>query len=327
MARMLQALKNLEARGRGEARASEASPATGTMIPPTAGGEPGLADEAVAVTQAVSMIDFAASQIASLAVSVDQVVLPVADGPGVELATERHLEPVAEVDPPNGPIVSAIDSRPQAAQTAERALTAIERLAMRTLNDPIRARPIVDLADRLEADAKQTASHTVVLASVGSSRGTAETLVLAGTLLAERQQRELLLVDADFARRALTAALECQSPSGLRDSLDELAPVEPVCVDTGTHHLKVLPAGRTDGIDIEKSEGRLEAVLKALGDAYGIVLIDGGQAGTSLTSALARQADATYLVVELGAVEAAEAQAALRDLRAAGARVLGCIAT
>jgi Mrp family chromosome partitioning ATPase len=60
---------------------------------------------------------------------------------------------------------------------------------------------------------------------------------------------------------------------------------------------------------------------------YGLVLIDGGQAGSELSAVLARQADATYLVVELGAVEASQAQAALRDLRAAGGRVLGCIAT
>ena len=43
--------------------------------------------------------------------------------------------------------------------------------------------------------------------------------------------------------------------------------------------------------------------------------------------ALARLADATYFVVQLGAVETSEAQAALRDFRAASARVLGCIAT
>ena len=56
------------------------------------------------------------------------------------------------------------------------------------------------------------------------------------------------------------------------------------------------------------------------------VLIDGGRAGEPGVVALARQADATYLVVELGAVETSAAQAALAELRAAGARVLGCIA-
>ena len=56
------------------------------------------------------------------------------------------------------------------------------------------------------------------------------------------------------------------------------------------------------------------------------LLIDGGRATDSSASTLARMADATYLVVQLGTVEASEAQSALAALRAAGARVLGCIA-
>jgi len=57
------------------------------------------------------------------------------------------------------------------------------------------------------------------------------------------------------------------------------------------------------------------------------VLIDGGRTPDRGVSALAPLADATYFVVQLGAVETFAAQAALRELRSLGARVLGSIAT
>jgi MinD-like ATPase involved in chromosome partitioning or flagellar assembly len=205
-------------------------------------------------------------------------------------------------------------------------MSAVERTAARTLNNPLQARPIVDLVDRLEAETKQTGSQTVLLVSLGSGQGTTEALVLTGTLLGERRRREVLLVDADLKRRGLSAALECLGKEGFADALVTDCMPTSFVEALATRNVRLLPAGRGGDLDSKQAEPRLEAALKSLSEAYGLVLLDGGQAGSELTAALARQADVTYLVVELGVVEAAEAQKALRDLRAAGGRVLGCIA-
>jgi Mrp family chromosome partitioning ATPase len=91
--------------------------------------------------------------------------------------------------------------------------------------------------------------------------------------------------------------------------------------------LSFLPAGLARHTDLSAAGPRLEETLERLTAEFSCLLIDGGRTGDLAATALARQADATYLVVQLGAVETSEAQAALRDFRAAGARVLGSIAT
>jgi Mrp family chromosome partitioning ATPase len=379
---MLQALKNLEARGeRVTAVPSAAAPL-----------EPPAAPESLAATQAVTNIDFATAQLASLSIPLDDhslvdrngapadwsnsqelaAVVEVALGTAVEDRAARDLIPASETatrpadwhpvpipqspvqatepaipgalipetrdhalpstpdslpaSQPVQPVATALDLPTPTTPTTDRPLTSIERAALRTLNNPLQARPVIDLADRLEAETGQT-SHSVVLVSVGDSRGTPEALVCAGALLAERRHTDLLIVDADLTRRALTAALAAEAERGLSEALLTEADYRSLCQALATRNLKFLPTGLKRDLDAAAIEARLEALLKSLGAAYGLLLIDGGQAGRPFTSTLARQADATYLVLELGAVEASQAQDALRDLRAAGARVLGCIAT
>ena len=88
-----------------------------------------------------------------------------------------------------------------------------------------------------------------------------------------------------------------------------------------------LPAGTQRLADLTSAADRWSRGLGELANDFDLTLIDGGRTGDPAVAALARLADATYVVVQLGVVEASAAQAALRDLRASGARVLGCIAT
>ncbi len=87
-----------------------------------------------------------------------------------------------------------------------------------------------------------------------------------------------------------------------------------------------LPAGLCQPPGPAATE-RWAKVLEQLSASFDCVLIDAGRTSDSAATHLARVADATYLVVQLGTVETSEAQKALADFRAAGARVLGCIAT
>jgi Mrp family chromosome partitioning ATPase len=91
--------------------------------------------------------------------------------------------------------------------------------------------------------------------------------------------------------------------------------------------LSFLPVGQAPRPAGSRAADALEAAIRKWKIDFDCLLIDAGNADGDLASALAEAADATYLVVELGAVEANAAQVALARLRAAGARVLGCIAT
>ena len=87
-----------------------------------------------------------------------------------------------------------------------------------------------------------------------------------------------------------------------------------------------LPAGQMQvGVDSAVAKSLEDAVAQIKCD-FDCILIDAGPADGAMASALAEASDATYLVIELGAVETNAAQAALARLRARGARVLGCIA-
>src|SRR5207248_8946879 len=88
-----------------------------------------------------------------------------------------------------------------ASQTKVRLPCHFERLARRTLSDPVRSQPLVQLADRLRRDAEQTASKTVAIVGVGPGSATHQPLFYAATLLAASAPHGMLLIDADLARR------------------------------------------------------------------------------------------------------------------------------
>ena len=72
---------------------------------------------------------------------------------------------------------------------------------------------------------------------------------------------------------------------------------------------------------------RLASLVQSLEEEFRLVILDGGRTTDRAAAPLARLCDATYFVVHLGDTESSQAQRALRDFRATGARLLGCIAT
>jgi Mrp family chromosome partitioning ATPase len=183
------------------------------------------------------------------------------------------------------------------------------------------------MAERLRRDIVQYECKTLVFVGIGPASTTQETILYAATLLAEREQQSVLLIDADPARRSLTTGLEFETQRGLTELLSSDDQPRNYCQLTAVGRLSFLPAGLARHTDLSAAGPPLELTLEKLAAEFSCLLIAGGTTSDLAATALARQADATYLVVQLGAVEASEAQAALRDFRAAGARVLGCIAT
>jgi Mrp family chromosome partitioning ATPase len=232
--------------------------------------------------------------------------------------------PAIEIPHP-GAIPTGERTNNPAATAPMRPATSFERLIGRTLNDPVSVRPLRELGELLRRDLEQTGSRTVAIVGVGEMSVVHETIAYAARLLAEKLTGRALMVDGDLSRRALTAALEYDQEPGLAELLSGEQPTSNRFQLTATANVLFLPAGRVAQADLSAS--RVEPLLQQLGEEFACVLIDAGRTRGSAAATLARVADATYFVVRLGAVETSEAQAALRDLRAAGARVLGAIAT
>jgi Mrp family chromosome partitioning ATPase len=353
MARMVQALKNLEARL--PRRVTGVSPAVApeTKIAPLAAASP-KSDEipaapvrprrndATPIAQVTAALETVTVDLARLQSAIDESPLapslhwrpsdtaspsfsaPIpAPIPTPLLAAEGWSEPA----PASAAQATVPTITPRVAATSTRPPTASELIVRCTLSNAVRGQPLVQLGERLLRDSEQLASKSLVMVGVGPDSATHETLLYAATVLAEKRRGEVLLVDADLARQKLSEALEYGRESGLTELLrNDLVP-RASCRPTAVAGLSFLPAGLLRHADLTAAGPRLDAICKQLAAEFSFVLIDGGRSDELAAAVLARLTEATYFVVQLGTVEMGAAQAALRDFRAAGARVLGCIAT
>jgi Mrp family chromosome partitioning ATPase len=245
---------------------------------------------------------------------------PVEEPPPPSAALQPSEEPADALPAPPTP-ESAIPPAP-----AGRQPTLIERTVRRTLADAERSEPFRQLADRLRTDMEKSGGRTVLITGVGQASETHEVILHVAAVLAERGQ-PILVIDADAARRSLSEQLELADRAGLAEAVhasrDPLLLVESTALD----ELSLLPFGAAAAGEPATSANRLSSVVQSLEARFRLVLIDGGRASDAGAATLARLSDATYFVVRLGETGAAAGQSAVSEFRAAGARVLGCIAT
>src|SRR5262245_58946461 len=234
MARMLQALKNLEARSPrptvqrlkdAEANPSKKEPASTTPVaePPAAKVEPpptppaAKKEEPVPAPPPPTVNDNEPlSEVLPTALvrPMRRADAPPATSPVTSLTQSLVLTaPVRWAANPKGE--SSPTSPPRKSNANCRPPSGFERVVRRTLGDRVRSQPLVQLADRLQRDIEQSASKTLVLVGVGPTSKTHETLLYAATLLAEKLPGELVLVDADLGRQPLSTALEYGQEQGL----------------------------------------------------------------------------------------------------------------
>jgi Mrp family chromosome partitioning ATPase len=204
--------------------------------------------------------------------------------------------------------------------------TLVERTTRRTLSDPQRAEPYRQVAERIVRDLAHVAGRSAVLAGVGSASDTNELVLVAAAAL-ENAGGSVLVIDGDTAHRSLTTQLDLSDARGLAELLRERDEPARYIRKLSVGGLSFLPIGKTRFPEPEPVASQLAALVQSLEAEYSLVLIDGGRTTELAAATLARLADATYFVIRLGHTEASVAQNALRDFRAAGARVLGCVAT
>jgi Mrp family chromosome partitioning ATPase len=204
--------------------------------------------------------------------------------------------------------------------------TLVERTTRRTLSDPHRAEPYRQVAERIVRDLAHVAGRSAVLAGVGSASNTSELVLIAAAAL-ENASGSVLVIDGDTAHRSLTTQLDLSDARGLAELLRERDEPARYIRKLSVGGLSFLPIGKTRFPEPEPVASQLAALVQSLEAEYSLVLIDGGRTTELAAATLARLADATYFVIRLGHTEASVAQNALRDFRAAGARVLGCVAT
>ena len=205
-----------------------------------------------------------------------------------------------------------------------RSATLFEHRIRETLMHPARSRPFADLVQRLRQDFRGSQERSLLFTGIGlASRGD-EMLAHVAALFAEQGER-VLLVDADFERAGLTAGFGAGTLGGLQNALVAPRNWRDHLLPTSFANLSFLPTGRGN-LNVDSASATLTSILPQLESEFPLVLIDGGQSSGSILMPLARSCDATYFVIRLGTTDAKEAQGALKNFRAAGARVMGCVA-
>jgi Mrp family chromosome partitioning ATPase len=317
MGQMLQALKNLEAR----------SSQSATPLQPQPPPRRSPSDEQPRAPAPSSQ----PTQVLTPAGAYSAVVIDTAQASGplfapVFVAESPAVAPTLPptTSPPKTAAVEVKSARPS--PIAPGSGGAWAHSIRRMLGDPVRSQPLRQLAGQIRRDVMQTDSKTVLLVAIGPQTAAHKPLLYTAAVLAE-EAGEVLLIDANLPRRTISETLLNGQKPGLGELMHSNRPPRDSCLATELGGVWLLPAGLTPHIDLSKQPTRLEEILRPLTGAFSLVLLDGGSSADLAATTLARFCDVTYFVVQLGTVEAGLAQSALRDFRAAGARVLGCIAT
>lgn len=188
------------------------------------------------------------------------------------------------------------------------------------------AAPCRALADRLVVE--YSAPAALLFSSVDDLESVSLAIAVVGHLVAHRHGRDVVLVDANPHRRALTEGFALDDRPGLAEFHQRPQPDQaPELHATSFPGLSVVPCGRPalrKPDDLASSSFSLVEALRATGR---LVLIDGGDPEAAWTRSLASACDGAYLIVRLGQTFASDAAEALEALRRSGAKVAGCIVT
>lgn len=175
------------------------------------------------------------------------------------------------------------------------------------------------------------ASHQViaVTSSIPEEGKSVTTLNLA-IAMAEGGRSRVVLVDADLRRSSLAGMLAVPNAPGLAEVLAGRAKIEDVIQPTPFPNLKLMPAGRADGVGYGDLLGgsTTAAALAELRAAFDYTLVDTPPVTTvSDVSMIAPHSDGVLMVIEMGRTPEPTAQAAVRTLQNNKVNVLGAILT
>jgi Mrp family chromosome partitioning ATPase len=213
---------------------------------------------------------------------------------------------------------------PGPATTAKKEVeTQLERDVRRTLQSAARSQPYRDVVARIRLDMPAGLAASIAVVGFGEMSPTHDLALHLAAVLGEAAPTAL--VDANLARGTLTREFERVAATGLSDLLSgQTANLEPT--PTALGNVALVPCGTVSAKVTDVPDDRFAALLRRLGVRHSHTIVDAGRVEDRAAPAIARLCDGAYFVIRLGVVEAARAERALKDYRAAGARVLGCIA-
>lgn len=176
----------------------------------------------------------------------------------------------------------------------------------------------------LDAARRRPGACDVLLFTGARIEAGCTTSLLNVAIVAARSGFAVAVVDANVRRPGIASRLGLEDAPGLAEVLSGECPLDDALQTTEQDGLSALTAGSPGLVDVNA----LADVVTELRDSYDLVLIDGprwdGRAGCS---ALARLADAVFLVTPAAEADVPPASELMRDLPAQGVPLAGCVLT
>ena len=153
-----------------------------------------------------------------------------------------------------------------------------------------------------------------------------ETCARVAAAIAERNVGNVLLVDADVEGRRLTRASSLTEQSGYAECINRNQPWQEKIVSQNNSSFGFLPAGTCD-MDRWNAKQLLRTTVAEMKGTYQFVCVSAGSTHAKHAKLWFDVCDGTYLVVSLKSSNETYAQSSVEELKAHGARLLGCVVT
>ncbi|MFQ5806471.1 MAG: CpsD/CapB family tyrosine-protein kinase [Phycisphaerae bacterium] len=174
----------------------------------------------------------------------------------------------------------------------------------------------------------QNAHQVIAITSSLPQEGKSVTTLNLGMVMAEGNERQVLIADADFRRASIARMLGIDAQPGLAELIRGAAQLLDVLRPTPLPNLKVITAGATG----DKKYGELigasatRAILAQLRERFDYTFLDTPPVNTvSDLSMLAPHCDGAMLMIEMRRTSEPTVQEAVRTLQTTNVKILGCI--
>lgn len=184
------------------------------------------------------------------------------------------------------------------------------------------------LARNLERLAEETAIKSVVVTSAQSGEGRSLSAANLACILAEDENRKVVLVDADLRNPRIHDLFALDNQRGLAEYLSGGTMLEMVVQKCRLKNMWVLPSGRVPGNPADLlSSKRMDDLLTRLGRDYDVAVIDAPPVSTGDPGLLGSRVDGLLMVVRMEQTPEKVVKSAVSMLEQAEARVLGTLLT
>jgi Mrp family chromosome partitioning ATPase len=179
------------------------------------------------------------------------------------------------------------------------------------------------LARQVESDTQGIRSPVIAVVGFDGDDTTPLVAAALATLLAEREGRRILLVEANPHQREISARYSYTTASGLCEVLAGQAEGASAPLTTSLERLAVLPFGHGP---TQAVPAGLEAIAAAWRVEGYTTVLDAGSLSAAWALRVSQLADATYLLVRVGETPADAAVSAVNRFRLSGGKLTGCVA-